>query len=302
MSRVEIYQTEYNGWKNCLCMQNDVVRLIVTLDVGPRVIFFGAVDGPNLFYQNPAQQGLTGSEEWMAYGGHRLWHGPQVKFRPNQPDNQPVHCTVQGNTATLVSEPEQRTQVQKKMEITLVESEPRVKLKHKIYNLGEWPIELAPWSLTAMKENGKEIFPFPQDDTFYLPNYAICCWPWTKLNDPRFKIGDKYFYLTQDPQKKEWFKIGYRNPEGWGAYYNEEYLFVKLYELIPDAVYPDYGSSFETYTDEYFVELESIAPLQTIAKNECAVHEEEWYLFSNIAFPETESDTDAIAAMIHRIK
>ncbi len=153
-----------------------------------------------------------------------------------------------------------------------------------------------------MKEKGLVILPIPREDTFYLPNYAICCWPWTKLNDPRLKTGNKYLFLQHDPSVQDWFKIGYRNTEGWGAYYLEGSLFVKLYQEIPKAEYPDYGSTFETYADEFFTELETIGPLQQIDKGEWASHEEEWYLFSGITLPESEEEfEDTIEGRIRGI-
>ena len=37
-------RVEYGGWANCYRLHNDVVELIVTADVGPRIIRFGFVD------------------------------------------------------------------------------------------------------------------------------------------------------------------------------------------------------------------------------------------------------------------
>jgi len=36
---------EYKGWKNCYCLENQTIKLIVTADVVPRVIFFGVSGG-----------------------------------------------------------------------------------------------------------------------------------------------------------------------------------------------------------------------------------------------------------------
>jgi hypothetical protein len=46
---VKVEKTEYAGWKNCYRVTNGEVEVIVTGDVGPRVIRFGFVGRLNLF-------------------------------------------------------------------------------------------------------------------------------------------------------------------------------------------------------------------------------------------------------------
>jgi hypothetical protein len=151
-----------------------------------------------------------------------------------------------------------------------------------------------------MHEGGVEILPIPQDKPRdYMPNYAICFWPWTKPNDHRFTLGEKYMILRHDAANKDWFKIGYRNTEGWGAYFSQGYLFVKTSNLIRDKNYPDYGSSFETYTDCEFTEFETLGPLETVNPGAYTEHTENWYLISgvpefNISTPISEDEIENV--------
>jgi hypothetical protein len=46
---VKVEKIEYKGWRNCYQVSNGEVALVVTSDVGPRVISFGFVGGQNLF-------------------------------------------------------------------------------------------------------------------------------------------------------------------------------------------------------------------------------------------------------------
>ncbi|MDR2245451.1 MAG: hypothetical protein LBE17_02060 [Treponema sp.] len=303
---IRMQKTAYNGWPNCIEIENPGLRLIVTTDVGPRIIYCGAADsGFNLFYEKKEQQGKTDSKEWLIYGGHRLWHSPQAGSRPNQADNGNVAYEIDGGALTLNPPEEPATRVQKQMLIRMAPDEPRVTVRHRIYNRGLWPVTLAPWALTVMREGGTEIFPIPQDKPpDYMPNYAICFWPWTRPNDHRFVLGERYMTLRQDEQDEHWFKIGYRNTEGWGAYLQKGYMFVKLYPLIPGGEYPDYGSTFETYTDNYFIELESLGPLKNLEPGDYTEHTEEWYVFSDVPFPASEAEieeqvTKRILGIIH---
>ena len=46
---VQSTTTEYRGWPNCYRLSNGLIDLIVTTDVGPRVIRFGFVGEENEF-------------------------------------------------------------------------------------------------------------------------------------------------------------------------------------------------------------------------------------------------------------
>lgn len=304
MSQISITKVNYNGWPHCLCMENGLIRLIITTDVGPRIIYCSFNERENLFHQNREQQGLMDDAEWHIYGGHRLWHSPQVGYRPNQPDNVPVQWNIlEGERLSLTSSMEQETRVQKVIEIEMAQEEPSVVVRHRIYNRGVWPVKLAPWALTVMREGGMEVFPVPQEDTRFLPNYAISFWPWTKPNDHRFTLGDRYMFLRQDESDERWFKIGYRNTEGWGAYFRDNAMFVKLYDEKKNCEYPDYGSTFETYTDQFFIELESLGPLEEIEPGSYVEHTEKWYLFDQIEAPQSEEDMDQkILPLIRRVQ
>lgn len=292
MAQIKVALAPYGGWENCLHIDNGKVRLVVTTDVGPRIIHFGAVDGANLFHQNRAQQGMVGGSQWRIYGGHRLWHSPQVGYRPNQPDNASVAWERTEFGVRLTAPEEQLTRVQKVIQVELAQDMPCVRVHHEIHNRSPWPVELAPWALTVMREGGLEVFPLPREDTLFLPNYAISFWPWTRPNDPRFTLGEKYMFLRQDERNERWFKIGYRNTEGWGAYFRDGCMFVKRYAERKGARYPDYGSTFETYTDAFFIELESLGPLENVAPDEYVAHDEEWALFRDVVLPQSEADVD----------
>jgi hypothetical protein len=46
---VKIEKTQYRGWPNCYRITNGEVELIVTTDVGPRIIRYSFVGGQNMF-------------------------------------------------------------------------------------------------------------------------------------------------------------------------------------------------------------------------------------------------------------
>ena len=91
----------------------------MTTDVGPRIIRFGHVGGPNLFCEFEGHLGQTGGDAWLPYGGHRFWHAPEVHPRTYWPDNGPVPHGYAGHTLTLRQPVEGSTGLEKQLEITL---------------------------------------------------------------------------------------------------------------------------------------------------------------------------------------
>src|SRR2546427_8985150 len=88
--QVTVEKVEYKGWKNNLRLSNGEAELILTLDVGPRVISYKLTDGKNVFVELADQVGKSGETEWIARGGHRLWVGPEDLTRTYALDNSPI--------------------------------------------------------------------------------------------------------------------------------------------------------------------------------------------------------------------
>jgi len=68
-----IETVSYRGWKHNIRLTNGQVELIVTQDVGPRIVRFGFIGARNVFGELSEQMGGAGETQWMIRGGHRLW-------------------------------------------------------------------------------------------------------------------------------------------------------------------------------------------------------------------------------------
>jgi len=291
MTKVERFS--FMGWKNCYKISNEVVELIITSDFGPRIIKYALINQENEMrvFENTA--GKTNLKEWNLYGGHRLWHSPESKPRCYFPDNDKVEIKVIENGIKTSQNVEPTTMIKKDITITLEPTSSVVTIKHYLTNKGMWDVKLAAWALTVMATGGIEIIPQEQVDTDLLPNRMLSLWPYTKLNDPRVTWGDKYILLKQDPNYEPPFKIGISNTCGWAAYANHNHLFVKKFNHIANSEYPDYsGSSYETYTKNDMIELETLSPLVLLAPEQTIEHIETWKLFDNISLPQSEDDID----------
>jgi hypothetical protein len=291
-----IRKIPYGGWDNCIQLTNGVVELIVTVDVGPRIIKYGFLGEVNEMCEVETTMGLTGGDDWKIYGGHRLWHSPETIPRTYEPDNHSVEWEEIPGGIRTIQELEKLSGIRKEMEIVLSPEGTRVRILHRLTNKGRWPVELSVWSITAMAAGGKEIVPQSNHDTGLLPNRLISLWPYARLDDPRVHWGDRYITLTQDPDNRNAFKFGIPNESGWAAYFNHGHLFVKYYTHIKNASYPDFGVSYETYVNDFMLEIETLSPLNLLKPGSGVTHVEEWELFDGV--PMISDDEEEIEEVL----
>lgn len=290
MGEIRINEIEYGNWGKCVHISNGIIELMATTEIGPRIIRYGFVNGENVFYEDKEGKEVSNKEEWHIYGGHRLWHSPEHKPRSYFPDNFEVKWEKTGNGIKLMPKDEDWVQVKKEIEVIINETDSKVRVINRITNTGAWDIEFAPWALTVMARGGKEIVPQPQRDTGLLGNRVLALWPYAKMNDERVYWGDKYITLKQDPNKNTPFKFGLSNEDGWAAYINKGYMFIKYYNHVENGRYPDFGVSYETYTNNMILEMESLGQLKAIAPGETAEHIEEWKLFEGVPMPSNNEE------------
>ncbi len=287
---------DYGGWPNCYRLANDVVELILTTDVGPRVIRCGFIGADNEFNEYPDMLGKTGGEDWRIYGGHRLWHAPEHKVRTYFPDNSPVKLEQCDGAVRLVQAVETTTGIQKEIEVRLAPDAAHVTVTHRLRNVGSQPVTLAPWALSVMAPGGTAIVPLPARGSHpedLPPGNSLTLWKYTDMSDARWAWGRKYVLLRQDsnptikPQK-----IGAAVPSGWIAYASADRLFLKTFRHEPSALYPDLGCSVEVFTNSEMLELETLGPTTRLAPGQEVDHVEHWWLFRDGRVPRNDAEVD----------
>jgi hypothetical protein len=299
----------YRGWNNAYRLSNGVVDLIVTADIGPRILFYGFRNGENLLHEVEDDAGRTGGSEFRLYGGHRLWVSPEVA-RTYYPDNAPVEVSQHGNATRFTARREELppgTNLQKEIEIELAVTGSQVRITQRIKNDDTHSTTLAPWSPTMMGAGGRVILPLSpriaMDKDHYLPVGAFGIWSFTDFADPRWVLGTSYIQLRQLANPQGRFKEqmgGIYNSAGWGAYFRQGYLFVKRAAVISGARYPDFGCNFEVFTNPDFIELETLGPLVELRPGEVVEHVEHWWLFAGV--PSGENDAWIDSAVLPRVQ
>jgi hypothetical protein len=294
-----IEKTSFDGWPNCYRITNGEVELIVTGDVGPRIMRYGFVGGQNFFKEFTEQLGKSGEASWQARGGHRLWSAPEDRVKSYAPDNGPIHITVKDGVLTATEPVEALTGLEKEMVVKLAPTGTAVEVTHHIRNAGKAPYEAAPWALTMMATGGAGIHGFPprgKHPDVLAPTNPLVMSAYTNLADPRWRLLEKYLVLRQDPKNAAPQKLGSFNPQTWGAYLLNGELFVKRYQAVgPPSSYPDFGCSFETFTNAEFLELETLGPLKKMQPGESLTHTEHWNAYKNVHVAQwTDAELDRV--------
>lgn len=292
-TEVRVEKIEYAGWPNCYRISNGSVELLVTGDVGPRVLRYGFIGGQNLFKEFPEQLGRSGEDAFQARGGHRLWKAPEDLATTWTADNQPVEIHPYSDGLTAIAPVESASGLQKEIEIRLAASGSGVTLTHRITNRSAQDQVFAPWALTVMAPGGMAIAGFPARTEYpgnLQPTNPLVMWGYTDLSDARWRFLHKYIALRQDVSRSNPQKIGLFSEHTWACYLLNSELFLKRTHANASATYPDFGCSLEMFTNEEILEIETLGPMRTLRPGESLQHVERWSLHRNVHLAEITDD------------
>lgn len=280
---------DYAGFK-CLQITNGKVKCLVTVDVGPRIIYYGFEE--NILFVDEKREifkegeffdtNYKKGERWYIYGGHRLWKSEEDWYTYNC-DNYPVEVQHTTSGARFSSGIQKCTNLQFELQVDMNEDGSLI-VTNKITNKGSKPQNISAWGITILAADGVEILPMPDEQTGFLPNRTLTVWQYTNLDDKRLSFIGKYLKLKQVEIESNSaalgrdtaLKIGIKNTAGFGFYVNKGMVYIKKTDYKADKIYPDNNSNFEAYTDSRVIEMESLCPLETIEQNQSVVHVENW--------------------------
>jgi len=290
----KIEQMSYKHFGRCYRLCNDQVDLLVTGEFGPRIIRFGFIGAENEFAEVDFSLAIPGHGTWRLHGGHRFWHAPEDMIRTYIPDDEPVHVEEQGDFIRVRQPVQQRSGIEKELDISLAQDRPWANVAHRLRNHNLWPVDLAAWALSAMREGGTCILPLPGRQAPVLGELpgisTIALWQFSDMSDSRFSWGRNYIRIRHDRDEDAPQKIGALVADGWAAYLRQGNLFLKTFDYVEGASYPDRGCSVEVFFNDEFLELETLGPLTRLEPGASIEHRESWQLFRDI--PPLESDDD----------
>lgn len=281
------------GWERNAKIRCNDCELIVTLDVGPRIISYGWMNGPNELHVNPETAGNTGGQDFHSYGGHRIWIAPEEAPRTFQPDNGPVETFEEDGFLVFRSAPD-TFHTQKELRVRPEPDLDRFVLVHRITNLSGYTLELAPWTPTQFAPGGECLFPQPPflpHSEKVLPARPLVQWHYTDMSDARWTWGERVIRLRWADAPPT--KMGALVPQGYAGYANHRNFHLRRFGFQEGATYPDFGCNFETFTRHDMLEVESLGPLQAIRPGAFCEHRESWYLLRDTIPPENDAECGA---------
>jgi hypothetical protein len=283
-------------------LSNKHLTLEVLQEAGPRIVrLIPAGSDANLLAEVPHSSLPSPYGPYNLYGGHRLWHAPERAARTYVPDDDgvTVHATPHGARLHRAADP--YSHIARTIDITLHEGGPSVHLRHTLRNEGQWPVELAAWAITQLPPQGMAILPqrtAPADEDGLLPNRQLTLWPYTCWSDARLLLDDDFIFVRGRADMPQHFKIGYLNHHRWAAHLGQGYLFRKSTTPRPQQAHPDMGCNTEVYTDDGFLELETLSPLTHLPPGASLHHEETWEV---IPAPDVSPQPDAIRDFLNNL-
>ena len=180
----------YKNFGKCLEISNGTVKALVTVDIGPRVIYYG-FKGANMFYEDIDRlvdkggdffdKNFKEGEKWYLYGGHRIWKAEE-DLLSYVPDNYPVRVDRLENGALFTPALQKLTSLQQTMKVTMDE-DGTLTVEESLRNEGSEPVELSVWGLSVLRQGGTEIIPLNTADTGLLPQQNMVFWPYNDKKD-----------------------------------------------------------------------------------------------------------------------
>jgi len=282
-------------------LENSYLQLDYLIGAGPRIVRLMLKDpayAGNLLAETPDQKLDTPYGAYYFHGGHRLAYAPETFPDTYYPDNEGLIVEEIRDGVRLCQPAEPLTGIRKTIEIRLDANRASLALTHRLYNAGTLPVELAPWGITQLRLGGLVILPQPppiSGEKNMGPNRNLVLWSYTHWDDPRLDLQDNYVFVHADPYPNP-CKIGGLNVCGWIGYLTAGVLMVKCFEPQPELRQADLGCNVEVYSNDAYVEMETLAPMRRLQPGQEAVLPETWEFYTGL--PVVSKDLDSIRSMV----
>ena len=261
----------YAGWENCIHLTNTVCEAVISTTVGPRILRYGKVGGPNLLHVDEFAAGQTEeTKTWRAYAGRSfdaIIDGDI--FLP--PENVSVGYTLGADRIDF--DTVQFDGVSKTISIRMCRRG-GLEIKHTLTNTSDVTKTV---TLTG--------------DTM-LPSGGVAAMPLTKApvkggERPELKQGEKLSLIEPDQVFPSEFEVCGHADELWCGYFHQGQLFIMTSPEVEGSYANDVNVSFSANPRR--VKVTSYSPEVTLAPGESVTHTEVWNVFDQLPRPQDEA-------------
>jgi hypothetical protein len=263
-----------------LTLKNNLLQVDMLKDAGPRIVRLlpGGTD-LNLLADLAGVVWEVPTGQFVPFGGHRLWRAPEVAEITYLPDHTSCSAEPIENGLRLSHEDHDKVEYRRVIDVQLDPAAPKLKLTHRIENLGKSDLIAAPWAITQCRMGGRAWLPMTAEKiagSDYTPNRSLVLWPYTDLKDDRLIISREGVEVKAIA-KEEALKVGLYSNRGWAAVeFAEGWTLIKRFAVGTAAAYTDLSANLQCYVRDLFIELETLGELKTLRPGESTEHVEEW--------------------------
>lgn len=262
----------YAGWNNCIHLSNTVCEAVITTDVGPRIIRYSKVGGPNLLHVDEYAAGQTEeTKTWRAYAGHSFdaYVNGDI-FLP--PENVPVTYTLGADRIDF--DPVQFDGVSKTIAIRMCRRG-GLEIKETITNTGDAAISVAVQGNTLLPSGGIAAMP-------------LTAAPVMGGERPELKQGEKLSLIEPDQVYPSDFEVAGHADELWCGYFHQGQLFIMTSPEVEGEYKDDINVSFSANPRR--VKISSHSPEVVLQPGESVTLTEVWNIFDQLPRPKDEAE------------
>lgn len=292
-----ITELVYDGLR-CVELRTDKVKMIITTEVGPRIAFYGKVNGENLLYWDKDE---IKYDDWNLYGGHRVWitrPGADESQDTYLADNEECEYTIRKTGVKITSPMNAIMKIRRGMDIEVI-SDNEIKVTNFITNCGPMLHSGGVWSPTCTKPREGVIYSIPLGDDSLSWDIVKIIIPrkfagnTVRIDDPQITFNSNYMLIN--PMGIVTKRAVYA-PQGKIAmtYPKENLTFIKSSKCKRDGSYPLGGCNIAVFVgkDNFMVEMETFSEEQTIIPNETIENIETWSLIDRVLKFEEANELD----------
>lgn len=272
---MKIDKIVYGGWEGAYRLEHNGMEMIVVTEIGPRIMSFRLSGGSNILFDQGETYGFARGE-WRIYGGHRFWIGPEAEHS-FVPDNDPCETQIEGGVLRVFQRPDYNG-LQKVLEISESPQTGGFIVNHVLRNVGTLLHQGAIWALTCVQPS-RVVAPWGSGSSAWKTNMVRYWAHWdghhTNIASAQWKPTNEYFMIQPSGEEG---KAGLYSEEGFLANLRHDGTFIKIYDPIIEATYPDGGCNVELYTCKHFIEMETLSPQFTFHPKREYQHTEHWLL------------------------
>lgn len=269
---------EYKNFGKCVQFEENGMIVMVTIDVGPRIIYFG--DKQNNILKEDLERKVqvyndAYKDNWYLYGGHRLWKSPE-DICTYVADNKPVSYRLKEYGGTFISNIDPKFDYI--LDISIKKN--KVYIENTIVSKSKNIESIAAWALTVMDIGGELTVNLNKKMDDLNPQQNLVIWPYTNIYDERIKIT-KEKLIIQQKSGLEPLKLGLflNTPEAEYSLKGMKFK-CKFKEKNSTGKYGDFMSNMEIYTSGDILEIEGLSSMRDLKCGESVTLYEEWSLIN----------------------